>query len=220
MMDALGVAGTADLSVTVGDSIPPTLVVPPDVIAFQPAPGALRCVSSSAWATDSCASVPVMVSNDAPAGSCFAPGATTVTWTADDGRGNIATAAQQVVVLPFPSPGQLAQGLQAFAEHLDRAVAGIAGGLQSAAPAAQLVAQAEALRAAVHEALELPGIGEPGLARMRSALADLDSAFGALEQAVSRVDDGLTLPQRTALVDEALGLIGSIRATLAWMRTS
>ena len=68
-------------------------------------PGDLRVTSVSAadigeaFAADEC--LPLAddaVTNDAPADLRFDAGETLVTWTADDGRGNIATGVQRVIV--------------------------------------------------------------------------------------------------------------------------
>ncbi len=97
--DNNGVVDTATFDVQVGDHQPPRLTIPPDVTAPLQPPGSNGAQVSlgTASATDAC-STQVMITNDAPANSFFPPGVTAVTWTADDGRGNLATAVQKVTV--------------------------------------------------------------------------------------------------------------------------
>jgi hypothetical protein len=88
--DQNGNAATAAQTVTVADTTPPLLSVPPDV--FAEATGVLSALSiGAAAATDVFA---VTVTSDAP--PAFPVGGTTVRWTATDSHGNETTANQRV----------------------------------------------------------------------------------------------------------------------------
>jgi hypothetical protein len=83
---------TADQTVTVVDTTPPTFsFVPPDIVVGDCGPVAV----GTATAVDDCAGTPT-VTNDAP--GYFFAGTTTVTWTATDAASNSSTATQHVTV--------------------------------------------------------------------------------------------------------------------------
>ncbi|MFQ5509903.1 MAG: HYR domain-containing protein [Leptospirillia bacterium] len=87
------------------DTTPPALTAPVDLTVE--ASGALTSVDiGTATATDP--STPITISNDAP--SAFSPGATTVTWTATDAKGNSSSATQIVTVVDTTAPGLTAPG--------------------------------------------------------------------------------------------------------------
>ncbi len=89
--DTSGNAASATQNVTVVDTTPPVLTVPPDVTVT--ASGALTQVDiGTATASDI---FPVTIDNDAPAAG-FPIGVTEVTWTATDANGNSASAVQTV----------------------------------------------------------------------------------------------------------------------------
>ena len=93
--DAAGNVATATQTVTVTDNTLPTITAPV-AVSVSADPGqcsATNVVLGTATAADNCSAV---VTNDAPA--TFAKGATTVTWTATDAAGNVATATQTVLV--------------------------------------------------------------------------------------------------------------------------
>ncbi|GAA3981530.1 hypothetical protein GCM10022407_28490 [Hymenobacter antarcticus] len=99
--DASGNVSTASANVTVVDSILPTITVPA-AVSVSTDPG--QCTASGvalgmAVAADNCA---VTVTNNATA--TFAKGVTTVTWTATDASGNVATATQTVTVTDNEKP--------------------------------------------------------------------------------------------------------------------
>jgi pimeloyl-ACP methyl ester carboxylesterase len=88
--DESGNVATATVTVTVVDTTPPALNVPADVTVI--AAGALTSVGiGTATAADIFGAT---VTHDAPA--AFPIGTTVVTWTAEDGNGNRASATQQV----------------------------------------------------------------------------------------------------------------------------
>jgi len=101
---------TGFVEVTVEDITPPTITVPADVIAE--ATGLQTSVDIGiTTAIDSVDPSPV-ISNDAPAG--FPLGDTTVTWTATDSSGNIATATQLVTILDTTPPSITPPADQSF----------------------------------------------------------------------------------------------------------
>ncbi|MGI4872251.1 MAG: HYR domain-containing protein [Janthinobacterium lividum] len=94
--DAAGNVATATQAVTVNDTELPTITAP---AAVSVSTDASQCSATSvalgtATASDNCAGV--VVANNAPAS--YAKGTTTVTWTATDAAGNVATATQTVTV--------------------------------------------------------------------------------------------------------------------------
>jgi hypothetical protein len=96
--DKDGVVDTDTFDVVVGDKLPPELIVPKDITVTTYIPGtSMRVNIGEASAHDRC-SGKVMSTNDAPENLLFPPGATMVTWQADDNRGNITTAVQKVTV--------------------------------------------------------------------------------------------------------------------------
>ncbi len=90
--DSAGNVGSAVQNVTVRDTTPPSLAVPPDISVTSATPVTLDL--GNAVAID--LFPPVTVTNDAP--GQFPPGITVVTWTATDANGNTATAPQMVIV--------------------------------------------------------------------------------------------------------------------------
>jgi len=87
--DAVNPPVTDTLNVTVLDTIPPVLAVPPEITITSCATPNI----GTATAQDSCGGT-VTITNDAPAR--FPLGITTVTWRAVDAFGNVATGAQRV----------------------------------------------------------------------------------------------------------------------------
>ena len=84
----------------VADTIPPTIVAPPDR-TFE-ATGALTYANLGTPAASDQSGIAPTVSNDAPTG--FALGRTTVTWTATDSAGNSASDTQHIVVRDTTPP--------------------------------------------------------------------------------------------------------------------
>ena len=102
LRDDQGVADLDTFEVEVGDTLPPSLAVPQDILRFRfpSTPSPTLVDLGEAGVSDSC-SDQVMATNDAPDDLRFPDGQTKVTWTADDGRGNIANAVQNVDVVVF-----------------------------------------------------------------------------------------------------------------------
>lgn len=106
--DATGLLDTDEVEVDVVDTEPPTFFsVPPDITTdIYPAGTESVQVDLGTYSARDACNPYVLVTNDAPEGSWFTGGTHTVTWTADDLRGNQTTLEQQVRVLilkgPFP----------------------------------------------------------------------------------------------------------------------
>jgi len=94
--DSSGNSASATQSVTVLDTIPPSIIVPDDFFAIAESAIGAAVDIGEASVSDVCDPSPV-VTNDAP--NVFPPGTTRVTWTATDSIGNMATATQSVRVL-------------------------------------------------------------------------------------------------------------------------
>jgi hypothetical protein len=100
--DAAGNVATATTTVTVVDTTPPVLAnVPAPVTVEQESRAGTRVVLGLPTATDICDAAPV-VTGDAPA--IFPLGRTTVTFTAVDASGNVATAHTTVTVVDSVPP--------------------------------------------------------------------------------------------------------------------
>jgi hypothetical protein len=101
--DKNGLVDTDTFDVEVRDTTPPEFTKGPnDIITFQ-SPNEkwpIKVDIGQAWAYDTC-SEKVIISNDAPKDLFFSHGDTLVTWTADDGKGNITTKVQKISVLPI-----------------------------------------------------------------------------------------------------------------------
>ncbi len=123
--DFSGVPDTETLDVVVVDTQKPMFnSFPGDIFVLTRQTDKIKIDIGQASASDSCQTGKVMVGNDAPADYLFEPGvATSVTWKADDGRGNIQETVQQVYVFLLEE-GKFNQ--RAFAQittRLDRTIA-------------------------------------------------------------------------------------------------
>jgi hypothetical protein len=123
--DNQGVISSSDFTIAVEDSTPPQIDPPADLHVLL-SRGETEAVLEigAAHARDACAPSPPKVANDGPQDGRFAPGLTRVTWEADDGRGKIALAEQQIFV--YRPVGSLA-------EQLGQALAGMQASLASLA---------------------------------------------------------------------------------------
>ena len=98
--DAAGNTATAQQSVTVRDTTPPSVSAPPDAAAEAESPDGAQVDTGTVDASDA---VGVdSIESDAP--PVFPIGTTTVTWTAADAAGNTATAQQSVTVRDTTPP--------------------------------------------------------------------------------------------------------------------
>jgi uncharacterized repeat protein (TIGR01451 family) len=90
--------------VAVGDTQPPSLTAPPNVIVDTNSCGQIvgETELGTATATDNCGTVNIARSG-VPAGNFFPTGTTTITYTATDGAGNTSTATQTVTVRENPA---------------------------------------------------------------------------------------------------------------------
>ncbi len=94
--DGAGNTSSATQIVTVRDSQNPTITAPPNITVNCPADLVLGTPTTS----DDCGVI--TVTNNAP--TVFPSGTTTVTWTATDNSGNVATATQSVTILDTVNP--------------------------------------------------------------------------------------------------------------------
>ena len=103
--DSGGIADRHTFQVEVQDTQPPDLTPPQDIyfyrLSVNPQPEQINIGQASY--SDMC-SDEVIVTNDAPAGSTFGPGVHSVTWTADDGTGNVKTAVQKIHFFTLKTP--------------------------------------------------------------------------------------------------------------------
>ena len=102
--DAAGHRATATQQVTIVDTTPPLIIAPPDVTAEQANRNGTTLTSTTLGTpqvSDICDAAP-SVTNNAPAS--FPLGLTTVTWSARDASGNVATAVQHVTIVDTTPP--------------------------------------------------------------------------------------------------------------------
>jgi len=107
--DSNGASSSCSATVTVTDNTPPTITAPP-AVNVSTGPSATGCgmvisdaALGSATASDNCGGATITRSS-LPAGNFFPVGTTYITYTANDGRGNTATALQAVTVTDTTPP--------------------------------------------------------------------------------------------------------------------
>lgn len=100
--DGAGNMTSATQSVTILDTIPPTLTPPGPITAECQGPAGTAVDLGTPIVDDLCDPAAVTVGHDAPA--TFPLGTTTVTWTATDGAGNVTSATQDVTVVDTTPP--------------------------------------------------------------------------------------------------------------------
>jgi gliding motility-associated-like protein len=100
-LDASGNVATANQTITIVDTIAPTITVPATVtVAANNGCDATGVFIGDATATDNCTNT--IITNDAPA--VFPLGTTVVTWIATDASGNADTLTQSVIVEDMTAP--------------------------------------------------------------------------------------------------------------------
>ena len=109
-VDSLGASAGASFTVSVVDTTPPTLTVPPDATFVSDSGGPLPRSSSAlaaylarGRAADAVDPQPTLYVN---APDLFPLGVTEVLYTAVDGAGNASTGTTRITVIPPPPPGQ------------------------------------------------------------------------------------------------------------------
>ena len=139
-IDAHGRTATATQTVNVFDATPPTFTfVPLDVTLSNCGPVSL----GTATAVDDCKGIPT-IANDAPAS--FGPGATTVTWTAKDASGNVATATQTVTVNDTVPPVVSCTPVSGPPSHVFRVLSSDACGMVTIKLGAFVLAEGEEIK--------------------------------------------------------------------------
>src|SRR6185436_1742148 len=93
--DPCGNTSTCTQTINVDDTTPPTITCPPDVAVADNGMGCQVLNIGIATAVDNCTGI-ITITNDAPV--LFCVGDTTVTWTATDACGNVATCTQNVSI--------------------------------------------------------------------------------------------------------------------------
>jgi len=99
--DTHNATDTDTVVITVRDTTPPELSVPPDLTVEQRNPDGSVVDIGQATATDAC-DADLEITNDAP--PIFPLGTTVVTWRAQDDSGNVATAKQTITVVDTTPP--------------------------------------------------------------------------------------------------------------------
>jgi hypothetical protein len=107
--DAEGESASATQTVSVRDVERPVLTAPANKTAnTDPGLASARVDAGTATATDNCSDAPVSIefarSDGAVIDAAYPVGTTTITWTATDGSGNVATTDQTIVVSDAEAP--------------------------------------------------------------------------------------------------------------------
>ena len=105
--DLSGNSTSATQTITVVDTTPPSLTPPADLTAEQVCRNGTAVEFGAPIVSDLC-DTDVAATNDAP--DVFPLGATTVTWTAEDDSGNVATATQTVTIKDTTPPTLVVPG--------------------------------------------------------------------------------------------------------------
>jgi hypothetical protein len=211
MFDPLGVSGRADFDLRVGDSTPPSLQGPGDIIAFQGSPGLAECLALSAGGYDSCAVDPVRITNDAPDPSCFGPGETVVTWTADDQRGNLTLAQQRVYVIPYVAPARVVDAMPLFASQVALALERTALAVLACGDTQGCWAGVEGVLGAVEHARAMLGAAVPAAAPWPAKLETLAALLDAAGLQLHMAAESAEAQERAAMRHIALDTIAAAR---------
>lgn len=99
--DAAGNTSTATQNVTIVDTTAPGITAPVDLTENATGPETTVDLGTPTVSDLVSSSANITVTNDAPAAGFPVDSTTTVTWTATDEAGNIATATQSVTIRPF-----------------------------------------------------------------------------------------------------------------------
>ena len=220
--DASGNTASAVQSVTVVDDTPPVIGPMVDVVTFTGA-GATACGTvvgnaslGIATATDNVPGSLAVIRGGVPAGNLFPVGTTTVTYTAVDASGNVATITQSVTVVDDTPPTiaapsnvtRQATGVTTFVSDADLGAPSASDNCGSvtvityvatdAAGSTATASQAVTVRPTTTSvcALVRSYVGDPGVAR--SLCAKLDAAAASRARGNTTAHDG----QLDAFVNE------------------
>jgi hypothetical protein len=193
--DSQGTLATDTIDVPVADSTPPMLNVPEDVDVFTATPLPVLVSIGEATASDECLpSTGATITNDAPADSRFDAGETLVTWSADDGRGNVATGIQRIVVHSVSGLGPLLDAIRQGIAQLQAGVGQSQAGISACDPAAACQVDVGSLVVLIDETIE-----------STRAAAELDDrgtdAYVALLESLEAAR--LTILEATSLLEES-----------------
>jgi hypothetical protein len=177
------------VAITVQDTTPPTLTPPPDVEVEESHPAGTPVDLGQPTVSDNCDPNPT-VENDAPA--LFPLGTTTVTWTATDASGNVATA-QQMVTVVLGSPENQLDNLRELI--LDA----IASGLIAPQMENSLLAKLEAALAALAS-------GNPHAAAV--AVNDLEALIHQVEAQTGKKIDAAVAAEIIARANSIIAALG------------
>ncbi len=131
LKDNYGAVDMLKFDVEVRDTQPPVFTkFPIDRLVFrrQWKEGGVQVDIGDALAEDICCGH-VLVTNDAPPYLGFGLGATPVTWRADDGRGNVASKVQNVIVFGLEEP--LLRSIKQGLVHLRDVIAGASSAIEA-----------------------------------------------------------------------------------------
>ena len=220
--DSQGVLDTDTIVVSVADTTPPDLEEPEDVEIFTAAPLPTLVQIGEAYASDKCLPLPEdAITNDAPADSRFGAGETTVIWSADDGRGNIATDTQTVLVNSVSGPSSLIDAIRQGIVQLQAAVDQSQANVSQCEPAEEcpvdlgaLVVMIDELIGTTHEAAEQDDEGAERYAALLESLEvvrmHLLEAMASLEESNAAGEPDPALMMR----EQALDNLMAVRALL------
>ena len=214
--DSQGVLDTDTIVVRVADTTPPDLDEPDDVEIFTAAPLPTLVQLGEAYASDKCLPLPEKaITNDAPADSRFGAGETTVTWSAEDGTGNVATDTQRVLVNSVGVPGSLIDAIRQGIIHLQEAIDQSQADVSQCKPAEEcpvdlgaLVVMIDELIGTTHEAAEQDDEGAERYAALLESLEmvrmHLLEATEALEESNAAGEPDPALMMREQALDNLM----------------
>lgn len=220
--DNKGIADIAYFPVTVDDGSPPNLSPPSDAyrLVLPPERPPAKVVLGSAKAFDACTS-DVRVANSAPPDAWFPAGNHVVTWRADDGHGNVATAQQNVHVWWLKAP-RLADLVKVAAE-LEGASANQARVAAECSAQGRCDVDVKPLQTVVSQLADFLAAGPLGAersftqesGRLREGAMRLEAADEKFQEAnAPGAKREVSLAEAVRLLDEQTALLGQVRASL------
>lgn len=190
LRDDHGIVATNTADLTVQDTLPPSLSIPPDVVRvvrgrLRPERPVLVPIDLGKASASDSGNPHVAITNDAPADLMFPLGTTDVTWTADDGHGNITQKVQHVSVIVVEPGGKDRETLVRAVRGIEHAlqVSGVLRGPAISDPNA--VAELASLQAAVHavrESIEAIALPDDAQAARAGAVRELEAIEGTMKE--------------------------------------
>ena len=195
LRDNHGAVDTRTVSLVVHDTLPPTLNSKPDVVRLvrHPDTPPVRVELDPPTVFDN-GTFSVAVTNNSPPKALYQAGTTDVTWSADDGHGNVTKKVQHVAVVVVPEKIAPPVEVLGFVEAILDAFRSSATLTTRARVNPGQAAQMESMRGAVtavREALAETRVPDGLIASQKEVVRDLDAAIARMTaQAVAGAGTG------------------------------